>query len=255
MRRVAILSVTLVTAAALAGAAFAQMTPTNTYVVQASVSPRHAGTKHKPSPLKLKFGLEIDAAGGARPAPVKTYKIDVYGVRTQGRHFPVCDASALAGGSATTCPAGSLIGSGTIESVIYPTNDPASTTQVSCQKSLAIYNTGQGGAVLLLTGPGSSCGGVGQSLVIPATYGSGSGGGSALSFTVPDNVRHPLNNVTVAVRSVHWTIARVTKKVKGVTHGYYESVGCREGKRPVKVTLTTEAGASAAAKTTMTCTK
>src|SRR5437764_652412 len=78
--------------------------------------------------------------------------------------------------------------------------------------------------------------------VSPAKYVKGNGGGTSLQFDVPANVLHPVPGFTVATRVVQSSIKLKTKKIKGVKHGYYESVNCSGSKRPIKVTFTTEAG-------------
>ena len=140
-----------------------------------------------------------------------------------------------------------------MQSLVYQTNNPQSQGAIQCTKSLRIYNTGPGKAVLFLSGPGSQCGGVGQAFVIPAKYVRGSGGGTALSFTVPPNVLHPVNGLTVAVVSTQSTIQITTKKLKGVRHGYYESIACQGSRRPIKVTFTTEGGQVSSATTSSPC--
>jgi hypothetical protein len=251
MRKVAVLVV--VAATVLVGAVVAFGQQTNKYTVTGSVSPTKKGSKAKPQPVKVKFAYQVSEATGKPPAAVKTYKIDVYGVRSNSRVAPTCASSKFSSGSDATCPAGARIGSGQVQSVVYQTSNPQSQGAIQCTKQLRVYNSGPNKAVLYLFGPGSQCGGVGQSFVIPAKYVRGSGGGTALTFTVPPNVLHPVAGLTVSVISTQSTIQITTKKIKGVRHGYYESIACQGSRRPIKVTFTTEAGQVSSASSSSPC--
>jgi hypothetical protein len=251
MRWVAALVTVVLSAGAVAVAAVAQQG--NQYSVTGSVAPTKRGSKHKPQPVKVKFAYQVSATSGQEPAAVKTYKIDIYGVRVNSRVTPACRSSVFTSGSDAGCPAGSRVGSGNVQSVVYQSNNPSASGAIQCTKSLRIYNSGNNRGVLYLYGPASQCGGVGQSFVVPARYVKGSGGGTALEFTVPPNVLHPVSGLTVAVTSTQSTIQINTKRIKRVRHGYYESIGCLGSKRPIKVTFTTEAGQSSSATTSSPC--
>jgi hypothetical protein len=258
MRRVAAIVAALITVLAVAGIAYAQA-QNNTYAVQASATPTGKGSKKKPNPVGVKFNYQVNEASGLQPAAVKTYKIDFYGIKTNGARFPKCTFQQISQAqSGDNCPAGSKIGSGSIQSTVYTTGNPSDANAFNCVKSLAVYNSGAGKAVLLLTGPGDQCAGVAQPFIIDAKYVSGAGGGSALQFDVPDTVLHPIPQLTVAVRNVTSSISRVRKTVgsgkKKRVYGYYESVACLGAKRPVKVTFTQEDGKTGSASTTARCT-
>src|SRR3954471_4019612 len=257
MRRVAAIVAALVTVLAAAGIAYAQA-QNNTYAVQSSVTPTGKGSKKKPNPVGVKFNYQVNEASGLQPAAVKTYKIDFYGIKTNGARFPKCTFQQISQAqSGDECPAGSKIGSGNIQSTVYTTGNPSDANAFNCVKSLSVYNSGANKAVLLLTGPGDQCAGVSQPFIIDAKYVSGAGGGSALQFDVPPTVLHPIPQLTVAVRNVTSTIKRLRKTVgsgsKKRTYGYYESIGCLGAKRPVKVTFTQEDGKSGSASTTSRC--
>src|SRR4051795_929024 len=116
MRRVAAIVAALVTVLAAAGIAYAQA-QNNTYAVQSSVTPTGKGSKKKPNPVGVKFNYQVNEAGGKQPAAVKTYKIDFYGVRTNGKRFPKCTFQQITQAqSGAECPAGSKIGAGNIQS-------------------------------------------------------------------------------------------------------------------------------------------
>ena len=80
-------------------------------------------------------GREWGVGPQATLAPVKTYKIDVYGVRSNSRVAPTCAASEFSNGSDAGCPAGSRIGSGQVQSLVYQTNNPQS------QGAMSVFTT------------------------------------------------------------------------------------------------------------------
>ena len=258
MRRVAAIVAALVTVLAVATVAIAQST--NSYKVDASASPTKRGTKKKPQPVKVKFSYDVAGPNAqTQPDAVSKYKIDLYGVKSNGKLFPSCSlATFTAQPTDADCPAGSRVGSGTLRAIAYPTGNPSSTSTIPCTKQVRVYNSGANKAVIYLFGAASACGGLGTTFAFPATYVKGAGGGQALQFTVPTEEGGPLHpgpGLTVAVLHVDSTIKLTTKRVKKIRHGYYDSVGCLGSKRPVKVTFTTEAGALGSASTNATCSK
>ena len=255
MRKVVALATALVSLMVIAAVAYAQ-SQNNTYTVQSAVTPTKKGSKKKPTPVGVKFNYTVNEASGLQPAAVKTYKIEFYGVRNRGGKFPKCTFQQISQAqSGDNCPAGSKIGSGTVQSTVYTTGNPSDPNAFPCTKSLSVYNSGENKGVLLLTGPGNKCAGVSQPFIIDATYVKGAGGAEALEFTVPPTVLHPIAQLTVAVRNVQSTIKLVRRTIKKKKVGVYESVGCLGTKRPVKVTFTQEDGKTASATTTTRCTK
>jgi hypothetical protein len=259
MRRVAAIAVAMVAVLVAAAVAYAQAQQ-NVYKVTASVSPSKKGTKAKPVPVGVNFGYTVNEASGLQPAAVKTYKIEFYGVRSNGKRFPACTFQQISQAqSGDGCPAGSQVGSGQVQSTVYTTGNPSDPNAFPCVKSLAVYNAGANKAVLLLTGPGDQCAGVSQPFIIDASYVSAGGGGTALQFDVPPTVLHPIPQLTVAVRNVTSAIKKLKKTVgkgkKKKVYGYYESVGCLGSNRPIKVTFTQEDGKVGTADATVPCSK
>jgi len=255
LRKVAILSVAVIAALATAVVAIAQ-TGGNKYTVDVAVSPSTSGTSKKPQPVKVTFSYTVDGPDSAtQPAAVDRYQIELYGIRENGARFSSqCSAAKMqqAGGDAD-CPAGSRMGSGTLQAVVYPSNDPKSTSTINCRKQIRFYNSGNRKAVIFLTGPASDCGGVGQPFIIPATFVNGAGGGETLQFTVPPSVLHPVNGLTVAVRSVRTTINLKTIRKSGKRYGYFESTRCQGSRRPARVTFRQEGGGSSRATDSALC--
>jgi len=257
MRKV--LSLAIVAAMLVAAAVAYAQTQENTYAVKGSVTPSRPGSTKKPVGVKVNFNYQIGEKNGLQPAAVKRYKISIYGVRAvNGDKFPKCTADQInsAGNSDTVCPSGSRVGSGTIQNFVYADSDPSGKNGgFPCAKKLNIYNSGKGKGALFVYGDPSQCGGVGALPAFPISYVSGDGGGTALQFTVPKTVLHPIAGLSVAVRSVQSTIKKLTVTKGGKKYGYYESVKCSGKTRPIKVTFHTEAGqtSSASASPTPKC--
>ena len=247
MRRVAMLVVAVVSVLALTAVAIAQTTQQNTYSVDGSVTPKNKpGTKKKPVPVAVKFHYTVGEKNGLQPSAIDRYKISFYGVRAvNGDKFPKCTADQIsqAGNSDAGCPKGSLVGTGTIDNFVYADSDPSGAQGgFKCTKKLNIYNSGKQKGALFVYGDPNQCGGVGALPAFPISYVKGDGGGTALQFTVPKTVLHPIAGLSVAVREVSSNIKKQTVKKNGKAYAYYESVKCSGKARPIKVTFHTEAG-------------
>src|SRR5689334_4627619 len=220
MRRVAMLVVAVVSVLALTAVAIAQTTQENTYQVQGSVTPKNKpGSKKKPVPVGVKFHYTVGEKNGLQPSAIDKYTISFYGVRSvNGDKFPKCTADQInqAGNSDTGCPKGSLVGTGTIDNFVYADSDPSGNTGgFKCAKKLNVYNSGKGKGALFVYGDPNACGGVGALPAFPISFVKSDGGGTALQFTVPKTVLHPIAGLSVAVRSVSSTIKKLTVKKNG----------------------------------------
>jgi len=258
MRRIALLAMAAVSVMAIAAVAIAQTTQVNTYSVTGSVTPTgKAGSKKKPTAVKVVFAYQVGEKNGLQPSAIDRYKISFYGVRSvNGDRFPKCTATQINnnGNSDTNCPEGSKVGSGTIDNFVYADSDPSGKNGgFPCKKQLAIYNSGKGKGALFVFGDPNQCGGVGALPAFPISYVTGDGGGTALQFDVPTTVLHPIAGLSVAVRSVQSTIRQLTIKKNGKKYNYYESVKCSGKTRPIKVTFRTEAGQTTSAGSTGKC--
>ena len=253
MRKVAILSVAVIAMFATAVVAIAQ-TGGNSYGVSGSTSPNRAGKTSKPVPTRVVFSYTVDGPDATtQPGAVKRYKIEFYGLRENGSRFPTCSASKIQQAqSDADCPAASRMGTGTLNAAVYTTGNPKD-KKFDCKKSVRFYNAGNRKAVIYLSGPGSDCGGVGQVFVIPAKFVNGRGGAEAIQFDVAPTVLHPIPELTVAVRSVTTTIKRATRRVRGKSVGYFESIRCQGSRRPLRVTFTTEANQTTNSTATLRC--
>ena len=211
----------LLTAVAVTPALAAQA---NTYTVHAKVTPAAHGSKAKPAKVGVRFGYTVGERTGLQPAAVKRYTIGFAGLRADTAAFK----------------RGALVGTGTINSYVYLSNDPSGKGGFGCAKDLKVYNAGGGRATLLISGDPAKCGGVGELPPINARFVPFAGGGTALRFDIPPTILHPVSGLTVAVRSVESTLRR----------GYLTSVGYKGAKRAASVTFVAEDGASTTVRTT-----
>jgi hypothetical protein len=252
MRKVAVLGAA-VAAVMLACAAAVFAAQVNTYTVEGTTSPAKPGSKKKPVPIGLNFDYTVGEEAGQRPSPVSRYTIGFYGMQSNGRLFPKCTAQQInAAQSDANCPKGSLVGSGSVTNAAGATDNPADTS-IPCNLGLRIYNGGQGKAALYLFGNPPQCV-IPISQAIDARYVRTFGGkGQALQFSVPSNLLHPVSGIDNAVTNVRSTIKKLTTKSKGRTRGYFESIRCQKGHRPIAVDFLTEAGQSSTAGTKAGC--
>jgi hypothetical protein len=223
---------------ALASAAYAQTTGGNQYTVGGGTATR-GGTVAKPKAAGLNFTFSLSDAAGNVPAVVKTYEIKIEGGRVNPSLIPGCKASAMdAAESDAKCPKGSKIGTGKLKALIGKTGLPAAEAQ-SCTLPFGIYNSGGGKAALWIEAKPPACL-VSIAQAVPATW-TKKGTTAGLKFTVPGNLRHQAG-LDLPVVQASATIKKITKKKNGRTVGFMESTGCKDGKRDVSVTFTTEDG-------------
>lgn len=246
MSKMRLLVVAVVAMFSFAAVAFAQSTAVNQYTVDGSVSAK-GGSKKKPKPGGLTFKFTT-SAGDLVPNVIKTYKITFTGGKVNTQVAKNCTAQQMdQAQSDSGCPKGSLIGTGTIGDAVGTSGNPFSSA-VYCDLPVKIYNSGNNKAALWIkTGPPQCLAAVAQS--VPATW-KNSSKGSALIFTVPDGLRHQLG-LDLAVTSAKTSFKKITKKIKGKTVGYFESIGCKDKKRDITATFTDEAGASQSVKKTI----
>ena len=145
------LSVVLVAIAGLGLTAIA-LAVTNTYQVVASTSPTTAGSGSKPVPVSLTFSYLVGEETNQRPSPVKQYQIKIDGLRVNTKPFKTCTAHRInAAGSNASCPAAAVVGTGSVDSRLGPTNNPSSQS-LHCYLALTLYNAPNNHATLFLKG-------------------------------------------------------------------------------------------------------
>ena len=257
MRKLVMLAVSVLVLS-IAAVAYAQG-QTNKYEVQAKTSPTKAGKSKKPVPVAITFNFQVGEVNNLRPAVIEKYSIKFGGLRTNTNSFPGCSQSQLQASKAACEKA--IVGRGSVRNNSGASDNP-SDKSIACDLELTIYNSRNNRGMLLLEGgPGQ-----GEGRECPLEFGPANGiiptnyvrssDGTALEFSVPENLRHPLATLDNALYDSKSTILRRTVKRNGKTKGYYESVGgCRNNRRSVTVTFTPENGPSQRASTFAKCKK
>lgn len=253
MKKLLALSAAL--AVGVSGVAIAQQTQTNEYEVSGKAKPAKSASKKNPLPTAISAGWKVTEASGLRPAVVETYSVGFYGGVSNGKFFPKCTAQEINNaGSDDVCPNGSEIGSGTIDNAVGATND-LSDTSIPCDATHTIYNSGQNRAAIFIEGSPPTCA-VTLATAIDARFVSILGGkGTALQFDVPDNLRHPVGGLDLAVTEVTAKLPKKTTKVKGKTRGFFEiQQPCPKNRRaPVVFEFTSETGSTVTEEITQPC--
>ena len=245
MRKLIMLTV----AGLLAFTAVAFALQENEYSVTGAVLPKDSGTKKAPKPSSIKFGYKVQEKDGKRPGLIKKYDIQFAGMQVNTNFFPGCSADRIDSEQTdVNCPKGSLLGEGNVENIAGPSNDEANTA-TKCHLELKVYNARNNKAALYLTG-GPSPAGPSDPDHCPLTIAKAieanfvrSPVGVSLQFTVDETLLHPVGGFDNAVVDVNSFLPKKTKKVKGKTRGYFESIGrCKNKKRAITVTFTPENG-------------
>ena len=278
MRKIAMIAIAVT---ALFGVvAIAQASNTYTVTV-ARVSPSKAGTALKPKPITINFGYQVGETNNNRPSVTTDYVIafgkQIKSHRSFFKGSKVCTVSqaGYSSGQPPTCPATAKAGAGVINNLAGNTTDP--TSKIPCNLGLTLY-VGDGKTVPAAANDGiavkndlvlaikrvnvSDC-----ALAVDAALPAGfvtTTNGTALKFHVKKTpFQQPLpgvdNSVINVTSSVGKTV-RVRQKVGGVfklvTHGLFESIGCKSKAHKVNVAFTPAGGGSAInASKTAPCTK
>jgi hypothetical protein len=244
------------------GVAFAV---TNTYSVTASTSPTKAGTVKAPANLSLQFNYSVGEVDNNRPSSIKEYQIKFAGIQLSQKGLAVCTADTINGnGNDAACPKAAVVGTGSVDNVLGPTNDP-SNKSLHCFLELTIYNSTAKRATLYLKGrkanaaPKDCITDIDTAIDAQYVTAKGANAFSTLKFTVPPALLHPIPGLDNSVLNVQSTINNVKTKGKGKNGkalSYYHSVGgCKNGKRAVQVTFISETDQTSVAKTTAKCKK
>jgi hypothetical protein len=236
------LVVALIAVFGVTAVAFAQ---SNSYTIDAKVP--SGGSKKKPKAGGFTFNFTVSDPAGNIPQIIKTYSLGVAGSQVNTKVAPTCTAASInAAGNDQGCSKKAIVGTGSVSAVIGTAGQPMSSKAGDCGLNLTIYNGGTNKAALFLEG---GTGGAGVpacpapiSQAIDAKWVK-KDGGTALVFEVPDALRHPVAGLDVSVIETKSKLKKITKKIKGKTRGYFESVGCK-GQRKVTATFTDENGTS-----------
>ncbi|HEU4656087.1 MAG TPA: hypothetical protein VFR97_01115 [Capillimicrobium sp.] len=238
-----------------AAVAVAQSSQTNVYKVSGKAVPAKSASKKKPIPVKLIGGWDVSEQSGLRPAVVNTYSIIFEGGTANTEFFPKCTAQQINDAqSDSVCPKGSQVGTSKINAVVGATNNP-SDTSIKCDTTGDIYNSGGGRAAIFIEGNPPACA-TPLATAIDAKFVKGFGGrGTGLEFTVPENLRHPVPGLDLAVTKVSFQLDKRITKVGGKKRGMFEiNQKCpKSHKAGIEFVFTPEQGAPVKETITQPC--
>ncbi len=247
----------------------------NTYTSTNKITPPHSGTSARPAPVAAALTFTVGETTGLRPSPLKTYSIGlgpgivpnngvVKGCTSAQANAQVLPAICLRKASA----GGANVGGGSVSALAGPTSTPS--TKLDCFLKVTLVNSTKRNHMWIrvdgvTTGPaGKTCVTAQHSSIDSTFTRTGSaprkGGGTlpvyAIKFTVPFALLHPIPGFDVAVVGNVSNVAKVSKRIGRVTHGYLESIGCPKtpaGKRSSVTTFTSEAGQTKTSTATSAC--
>jgi hypothetical protein len=281
MRKFSVIGLAVLGLFAVAGIAYAA----NTYNSTSKVTPSSTGTAAKPKPVAVGLTFTVGETSGNRPSSLAAARIGLgpgiqpnTGVAKGCSSKQANNAILPAACDKLASRGGSQVGNGSVNALIGASNQPSA--KISCflyvrllastkKNHLWIRLDGKNGAGLQAPFPpsvrGKTCP-ANQNAPIDATFvkvGSVArkGGGAKLPsyelrFTVPSNLVHPLPGFDSSVVQNSTNLLRVSKKIRGVNHGFVESIGCPKapaGKRLATVTYTSDAGQKTSSSSTSKC--
>lgn len=244
MRKILLLA--MLAAFGIAGAAYAASTVTNQYTLTAKMTPVKSGTPQHPVSIgtNLQY-LTGTKPAGARPNLVQTLQFALQGIRAHTNDFPACGTSRLttAGEGPTTCPNGSLVGTGYFLAEIGATGKQ-SPGSAPCRAELSVYNGGNNTLSFYLyerPGVAGEC-----PMTPPMAFVATLRQTNSQLFekvTIPEAVRHPVPGVDVSAVKTVVNLPAKTKTVKKKKVGLFESISCPANhQRQVAATFTLENG-------------
>jgi hypothetical protein len=240
MRKLLVIALAVPVVLGLPAVAAAQ---TNSYDFNSSVPA--GGSKAKPKTTGFTFNFAVNDTAGNTPAPVKSYKFTVGGlkVNTAAAKKTCTAASINAAGDASGCSSKAIVGTGSVSAVVGISGQPLSAKAGTCTLRMTAYAAGTNKVALFLTGgtPGAPACLVPISQAIDATWSNGSKGAS-LTFTVPEQLRHQVG-LDIPVLSVKSTWKSLTGTKGAKKAGYVASVGCK-GQRSATAVFSDETGTS-----------
>jgi hypothetical protein len=260
MRKLLVTVVALVGVFAVASIAMAD----NTYKVhKAGTTAKGKGSLAKPIPTGITIGFQVgEEDSSKRGTVIEKYAIGAEGILANGKGAPKCKFDDLndPGPVPTKCNK-ARVGGGIVRNAAGPSNDQSKAHSLPCNLDLDLYNLGTGMAIHLDSHSQPAPGGLGEfdskkigcPLPIDGRYTINAKfvktkiagvTGTDLRFTVPENLKHPLNGTD---NSIFESVSVILKKTKN-GKGFYNKVGCKGSKRTTRATFVTERTASAAPK-------
>jgi hypothetical protein len=231
-----------------AAAAYAASGSFNTYAAPLKITSKGAGSKASPAPLKLEDIYNASGTNGNRAAPLTDIKTTIYGMVADGKDFPKCTDKQITADHVKwdkACPKGSMVASGTVNSLLGAANAPSS-AGTPCNLILHVYNGGQGVIwfFFVIQPPKYTCATLttGASAPYKGTY-KVVGPNFVQDTPLPPDVSTRAGNLQGVYGSlIHedLTYRPTTKTVSGKTVVSQASVACKAGKRPYSVAFTAQ---------------
>jgi hypothetical protein len=234
--------------AALVGATAAYAAFSNSYSgSKLNYAPKVAGSKAHPIPVGETEVLKAsNTTSGDRAAPLTDIKTTVYGIRGNGAKLPKCTDAMIEANKTLydkACPAGSMVASGPVSSVLGPGSDPSSSKGTNCNPFLHVYNGGPKTLVFFFTTNAShQCAGLVTGQTAPYDgHISYKGLNQVVNVPLPPDISNKVANQVGLYGSLvsETLIYPKSDKVKGKTLHYQYSIACGKGhKRPYKIQFT-----------------
>jgi hypothetical protein len=244
------LSIAVLAVAAVVGVA-AVAYGANVYTVTGSTTKPGKGSKTKPIPTGVKLSFQVTETDPTKRATVvEKYAIGSEGLVTNPKFFPKCAFSDLNKATVPSKCGKALVGSGIAKNAAGQHDNPSLASSSGCNLAVQLYNTGSGMAIRLDGGPPAvpiDSDKIGCLLPIHTAINGkfvkrkiGGVVASDFTFTVPQELKHPLPGIDNSIRRSDTNVKLKVKKVNGKRRGFYEKVGCKAGKRLVRAMFVTE---------------
>ena len=251
MRKLSIAAMAVAALVVVASVAYAA----NVYTVSGSTSARGKGSATKPIATGVKLNFRVSETDTSKRATVvEKYALGSEGLRTNPKLFPKCAFGDLDDAAVPAKCAKAQVGSGIVRNAAGASTDQSLAHSSGCNLTVRLYNTGSGMAIRLDGGPPAApidSNTIGCALPIHTAINGkfvkrriGGVTASDFTFTVPQNLKHPLTGIDNSIRSSESTIRLKAKTVNGKRRGFYEKIGCKGRTRLIRGTFTTEATAS-----------
>lgn len=236
----------LAIAVLVAFAAIAQAA--NEYTISASTNPTKSGTKKRPKPISGTFGFSVRDTENLRPLALDKLTVAFTGMRLNTRNFRTCSAASIegAGNNDQNCNRAALMAEGFANNIAGQGANRADTSQ-RCYLTIRLWNSGSAKMTLYVRGQPSPQG-TADPKHCPLTIGATipvsvvrRASGDSISFTIPDSLKNPIGTIRNSLIETRLTLLRKTRRVRGRTVGFFETVGgCRRGRRAINVTFQNE---------------
>jgi hypothetical protein len=256
MRKLSIAVLAIAAVVAVASVAVAA----NVYTVSGSAPARGKGSNTKPIPTAVKLSFRVTETDPTkRGSVVQKYALGSEGLVTNPKFFPKCAFGDLDDAAVPAKCAKAQVGSGIAKNAAGSTADTSLANSSGCNLQVRLYNTGSGMAIRLDANQPAvpiDSDQIGCALPIHTAINGkfvkrkiGGMTASDFTFTVPQNLKHPLPGIDNSIRRSDTNVKLVSKRVNGKKRGFYEKIGCKGTTRLVRGTFVTEPTASQASQT------